>query len=102
MVDELMVNLTQNIMWYGTHVQQIDRELLKQPPPTEFSRPPQSIHKHFKYWKASELRYWLLYYSLPLLMRHLPSLYWHHYALLVCAVHIMHLVIQSLRQNRCC
>ena len=73
----------------GTHVQQIDRELLKQRPPSEFSRPPRSIQKHFKYWKASELRHWLLYYSLPLLMHHLPSLYWHHYALLVCAVHIM-------------
>ena len=75
--------------YIGTHVQQIDCELLKQRPPTECSRPPRSIQKHFKYRKASELRYWLLYYSLPLLMHHLPSLYWHHYALLVCAVHIM-------------
>ena len=41
-----------------------------------------------KYWKASELRNWLLYYSLPLLP-YLPSLYLHHYALSVCAVHIL-------------
>ena len=33
----------------GTHVQQSDCELLKQRPPTEFSRPPRSIQKHFKY-----------------------------------------------------
>lgn len=75
--------------YIGTHVKEIDRELLKQRPPSEFSRPPRSIQKHFKYWKASEFRYWLLYYSLPLLLHHLPSLYWHHYALLVCAMHIM-------------
>ena len=35
------------------------------------------------------MRYWLLYYSLPLLLNILPPLYWHHYALLVCALHIL-------------
>jgi len=30
-----------------------------------------------------------LFYSLPLLFNRLPALYWHHYALLVCAVHIL-------------
>ena len=75
--------------YIGRQVAEIDTELLKQHPPSEFSRPPRSIKKHFKYWKASELRNWLLYYSLPLLLTYLPSLYWHHYALLVCAMHIM-------------
>ena len=75
--------------YIGRRVQQIDCELLKQRPPHEFSRPPRSIKKHFKYWKASELRNWLLFYSLPLLLDILPPLYWHHYALLVCAMHIM-------------
>ena len=54
-----------------------------------FSRPLRSIKKHLHYWKASELHTWLLFYSLPLLLDYLPSLYWHHYALLVCAMHIM-------------
>lgn len=62
---------------------------MKQRPPSELSRPPRSIAKHVKYWKASELRNWLLYYSLPLLLPYLPSLYLHHYAFLVCAVHIL-------------
>lgn len=75
--------------YIGRRVQEIDCELLKQRPPSEFSRPPRSIQKHLKYWKASELRYWLLYYSLPLLLHYLPSLYWHHFALLVCAIHMM-------------
>ena len=34
--------------YIGTHVQQIDCELLKQRPPTEFSCPQRSIQKHFK------------------------------------------------------
>lgn len=68
---------------------QLDNELLKQWPPREFTRCPRSIKKHLKYWKASELKYWLLYYSLPILLGKLPPLYWHHYALLVCALHIL-------------
>lgn len=75
--------------YIGRHILKIDCELLKQRPPHEFSRPPRSIKKHFKYWKASELRNWLLFYSLPLLLGILPSLYWHHFALLVCAMHMM-------------
>ena len=67
----------------------IDNNLKKQRPPSEFSRPPRSIKKHLKYLKASELRTWLLYYSLPLLLHELPSLYWHHYALLVCSIHVL-------------
>lgn len=75
--------------YLGRHCREIDPELLKQRPPHEFSRPPRSIVKHLHYWKASEIRNWLLFYSLPLLVPFLPSLYWHHYALLVCAMHIM-------------
>ena len=75
--------------YLGRHAVNIDATLLKQRPPSEFTRRPRSIKSHLKYWKASELRNWLLYYSLPLLVDHLPSLYWHHYALLVSAVHIL-------------
>lgn len=67
----------------------VDRLLLQQHPPHEFSRPPRSILKHRNYWKASEFRNWLLYYSLPLLSDVLPPLYFHHYALLVCSMHIL-------------
>ncbi len=75
--------------YIGLCVGQLDKLLVKQRPPKEFSCPPRSIKKHFKYWKASELRNWLLFYSLPLLAEFLPSLHWHHYALLVCAMHIL-------------
>ena len=75
--------------YIGRVTSAIDAQLMKQRPPSEFSRPPRSIAKHLNYWKASELRNWLLYYSLPLLLHHLPPVFWHHYALLVCAIHIL-------------
>ena len=57
--------------------------------PQEFSRPPRSVRKQLAYWKASEFRMWLFHYLLPILLNYLPSLYLHHYALLVCAMHIL-------------
>jgi hypothetical protein len=41
--------------YIGTHVREIDSQLTNQRPPNEFSRPPRSIKKHMRYWKASEL-----------------------------------------------
>lgn len=64
----------------------IDCNLVKQKLPHKFSRAPQNITKHLKHWKASEFRTWLLYYSLPLLLNYLLPLYFHHYALLLCAI----------------
>ena len=78
-----------NSFYLGRCLSEIYSRFLKQHPPSEFSRPPRSISKHLSYWKASELRIWLIFYSLPLLLGHLPSLYFHHYALFVCAMHIL-------------
>ena len=75
--------------YLGRHVKQVDSELLCQRPPHEFSRAPRTIVQHRKFWKASEFRNWMLFYSLPLLLNVLPPLYVHHYALLVCAMHIL-------------
>ena len=70
------------------HTSQVDNKLVKQCPPLEFSRPPRSIKNHLHYWKASELRSWLLFYSFPILVSILP-LYWHHHSLLVTSMHIL-------------
>jgi len=75
--------------YLGRYLAAIDKELLNQQPPSEFSRAPRSIKKHLMYWKASELRTWLLFYSLPILLNKLSPLYWHHLALLVCSLHIL-------------
>ena len=76
----------------------VDRMFMNQRPPHEFSRPPRSIKSHLAYWKASEFRSWILFYSLPLL-HVLPPLYFHHFALLVCAIHI--LLQKQLSQIQC-
>ena len=72
-----------------SHLTEIDSVFVKQRPPLEFSRPPRSIKSHLAFWKASEFRNWVLFYSLPLLICFLPPLYFHHYALLVCALHLL-------------
>ena len=46
-------------------------------------RVPRSIQQHRNYWKASEYRAWLLFYSLPVMLNILPSEYLAHHMLLV-------------------
>ena len=58
-------------------------------PPHEFSRPRRPIHNYLGYWKASEYRAWLLFYSLPILLNYLPPGYVHHFALLIASMHIL-------------
>ena len=79
-------------------IERIDESFTVQCPPHDFSRVPRSIQRHRKFWKASEYRNWLLFYSLPLLVGFLPPLYIHHFALLVCALHI--LLQPNLTQTR--
>ena len=86
---EVCVTSTRRYGYIGRFVNKIDTNLLKQRPPHDFSRFSRSIKKHRKFWKASEFRNLLLYYSLPLLMNVLPPLYLHHFSLLVCAMHIL-------------
>lgn len=75
--------------YIGRRLKEIDLQLLKQCPPHDFTRAPRSIQNHRKFWKASEFRNFLLYYSLPLLVCVLPPLYFHHFGLLVCSMHIL-------------
>ena len=67
----------------------IDKKLVSVNPPHEFRRSPRSILGTRKFWKASEYRAWLLFYSLPIAGPHLPAEYAHHYSLLVYAMHIL-------------
>ena len=55
------------LFYLGRNLEQIDKILLEQHPPHNFTRPLRSIAKHLSYWKASEFRTWLLYYLLPVL-----------------------------------
>jgi hypothetical protein len=72
--------------YLGRHVQHIDRLLLAIKPPSEVKRLPRSVTAR-KYWKASEFRNFLLFYS-PICLNHfLPKVYLHHWYLLFFAVH---------------
>ncbi|XP_066274298.1 uncharacterized protein [Branchiostoma lanceolatum] len=73
----------------GHHLQEIDQMLLAMRPPLDIHRTPRSIQDHMQHWKASELRAWLLFYSLPIMLHFLPTKYYEHYALLVSAMYIL-------------
>jgi len=67
----------------------IDYRLSQILPTSEIKRLPRSIAEHLKYWKASELRSFLLYYGLPTLYGLLPDDYFAHYTLFVHAIYIL-------------
>ena len=77
-------------LWYcGTKVELADSKLLQIKPPLNIKRTPRSIQQHRSYWKASEYRNWLLFYSLPVMYSTLPIEYLAHHMLLVEAVHTL-------------
>ena len=65
--------------YLGRKVGIIDQRLSEINPPSIITRRPRGS-EHFKFYKASEYRSFLLYYSLPVLHDILPPEYWNHYA----------------------
>ena len=80
-------NHTKNF-YLGGKSQDINRALLRIKPPHDFRRTPRSIQTA-KYWKASEYRAWLLFYSVPVLSSFLPKDYLFHLSLLVASMHML-------------
>ena len=77
-------------LWYcGNRVKEADYKLLQIKPPLTITRTPRSIEQHRSYWKASEYRNWLLFYSLPVMFCILPMEYLAHHMLLVEAIHTL-------------
>ena len=77
-------------LWYcGNKVDEADSKLLQIKPPIIISRLPKSIQNHRGYWKASEYRPWLLFYSIPVMLNILPVEYLAHHMLLVEAIYIL-------------
>ena len=75
--------------WYlGNKLDEIETQITKIKVPDFVKRLPRKI-KDIKYWKASEFRNFLLYYSLPLFRDRLPKEYFQHWLLLVEAVTIL-------------
>ncbi|XP_072170541.1 uncharacterized protein [Diadema setosum] len=75
--------------WYlGNKTQDFDNKLLSTKPPRELRRAPRSILTK-TYWKATEWKSFLLYYSPFVLGGLLPLKYLKHWCLLVFAIHIL-------------
>lgn len=75
--------------WYlGDKVEEINEFIENIKVPDFITRLPRKI-KDLKYWKASELRAFLLYYSVPIFKDLFPDKYFQHWILLVGAVYIL-------------
>jgi hypothetical protein len=68
-----------------------DKRLSEIKPPYYITRHPRNIKEQSKYWKASECRAWLFFYSVPVLFGLLEHQVFQHYLLLVEAVYILNL-----------
>jgi hypothetical protein len=88
--------------WFiGKKINEIDQFIHSIRVPDFVKRLPRSV-KDMKYWKASEFRNFLLFYSLPLFNGILPEKYFQHWILLVAAAHI--LLKEAISENdiNCC
>jgi len=88
--------------YLGRKISMVDERLVGIHPPSVITRKPRKLSEHLKYYKASEYRSFLLYYSLPVLHGILPPDYWNHYSLLV--ISIYYLLQQSISEQQllCC
>ena len=73
----------------SSYISVIDGRLKKITPPSFITRAPRTISNHIKYWKASELRTWLFFYSLPILCDILSEKYFLHYASFVEGIYLL-------------
>lgn len=74
-------------------------ERLKNISPTlDIKRLLRSISEHLKYWKANELRSFLLYYGLPVFYGLLPDEHFEHYFYFVRAIYL--LLLESISEEQ--
>lgn len=74
--------------YLGDCIEEIDGYLLQQKPPNEIHRSPRSLSLR-KYWKASEWRCFLLFYSVVVFKKLMKAKYFHHWLLLVNGIHVL-------------
>ena len=88
--------------YIGRKTTLVDRRLCEIKPLSFITRKPRKVSEHFNYFKASEYRSFLLYYSLPILHDILPRNYRNHYALLVISIHtLLQQSISETQTQRC-
>ena len=82
----------------SSRISQVDARLSSIKPPHNISRVPRSIEHHRKYFKASELRSFLLFYGPAILYGILPKPYYQHFLLLSEAIFI--LLLDSISETQ--
>lgn len=79
-----------------------DKRLSAIRPPHFIQRHPRDIKEQSKYWKASECRAWLFFYSVPVLFGILKEQFFQHFLLLVESIYILNLDSISIQElNHC-
>ena len=70
-------------------VEVVDKRLKELLPPEFVQRRPRSIKAHLEFWKASEMKNFFFYFSLPILDDILHRDYFEHYKLLVLGIFLL-------------
>lgn len=70
-------------------VLEVDGRLAQIKPPNDITRCPRKVETERQYWKASELRSFLLFYAPAVLIGILPYAYYEHFILLSEAIYIL-------------
>ena len=73
----------------ASRMKEVEDRFMKINPPSCITRLPRSLSANFSHLKASELRTFLLFYSIPCLYGILPEQYFQHYILLVEAIYLL-------------
>jgi hypothetical protein len=71
-----------------SELEDIDEDLKRIQPPTALARKARSLDDR-KFWKASEFRSWVLYYSVPLLFGRMKQPYFTHWCCFVMGLYIL-------------
>ena len=82
----------------SNHIKGVDQRLEQIKYPNDISRCPRALESNLKYYKASELRSFLLFCGLPVLYGILPDDYFQHFALLSESIFI--LLLDSISEEQ--
>lgn len=78
----------------------VDARMESIQPPNFITRAPRGVSKR-KFWKASEYRSWLFFYSLPVMWGILHTDYYQHYVLLCEAIYILNSSVNPRQLKKC-
>jgi hypothetical protein len=94
----------QKAFYLGKRLSQADEYMEAMAPPAEISRIPRAFSQR-AFWKASEWRAFLVYYSPLILETLLPKTYFRHWLLLFTAINLLvsrHITAQDITTARLC